>query len=243
MVERQAENLRVAGSSPALGTPKKTCPQCKEEKMATREFFYARSGKSDAGLASYCKICCARQARERRSSPEAKERHRTHSRLWARKNRHKMRAWKKRWRDLNRERHRTSHNEWHARLKVEKPDVYAEIYRKKVLRRKASPQARLAHRMQTRMRLVLKGKNGKSWSELVGYSGEQLVRHIERQFTKGMTWNNMGLWHVDHIVPVSAFQSATADDPGFKACWALTNLRPLWKEANLSKGRKLQHLL
>jgi hypothetical protein len=51
-----------------------------------------------------------------------------------------------------------------------------------------------------------------------------------------MTWENQGtVWHVDHIVPVASFKIDSVDCPDFHACWAMTNLRPLWAEDNLLK--------
>ena len=58
-----------------------------------------------------------------------------------------------------------------------------------------------------------------------------------------MGWHNMGEWHIDHIVPVSSFTITSADDADFKACWALTNLRPMWADENRSKGDKRLTLL
>jgi len=69
------------------------------------------------------------------------------------------------------------------------------------------------------------------------------VTHLERQFPKSMTWNNRNEWHIDHIIPLASFTYSSADDPEFKAAWALSNLRPLWKPANLEKGGKRTLLL
>jgi hypothetical protein len=44
-------------------------------------------------------------------------------------------------------------------------------------------------------------------------------------------------------VPISAFTFTSADDPAFRACWALSNLRPLESSANIRKGAKRLHLL
>lgn len=76
-----------------------------------------------------------------------------------------------------------------------------------------------------------------------GYTVWELVRHIERQFHPGMTWENYGEWHIDHVIPLSLFVFDSADHPGFKAAWALANLRPLWAEDNLKKRAKRTHLL
>lgn len=90
----------------------------------------------------------------------------------------------------------------------------------------------------------LKGqKNGRSWQSLVPYSIEQLYRHIERQFIGGMTWQNMGKWHIDHIVPLKSFSFTNPADPEFQAAWALTNLRPLWASDNIEKNGKRLYLI
>jgi hypothetical protein len=54
-----------------------------------------------------------------------------------------------------------------------------------------------------------------------------------------MTWDNYGEWHVDHKIPMNSFQFESTDDIGFKECWKLSNLQPLWGPENLSKGTKL----
>lgn len=83
-----------------------------------------------------------------------------------------------------------------------------------------------------------KKKAGRKWEALVGYSLSELVRHLERQFLPDMSWGNMGEWHIDHIIPKSSFQYESDQDPEFRACWALTNLRPLWSEDNQKKHAK-----
>lgn len=87
-------------------------------------------------------------------------------------------------------------------------------------------------------------KQGRKWETLVGYTVNELAAHLERQFVRGMTWDNYGSdWHIDHIVPRASFTFDGAEHPEFRACWALTNLRPLWAEDNLAKNAKRQHLI
>lgn len=98
--------------------------------------------------------------------------------------------------------------------------------------------------MSTAIRLSLTGGKGRrKWESLVGYSVEELKTHIERQFLRGMSWVNMADWHIDHIVPKSSFTYSSPEDESFKACWALTNLRPLWAKDNLSKSDARTHLI
>lgn len=79
-------------------------------------------------------------------------------------------------------------------------------------------------------------KAGRRWESLAGYTLNDLVQHLERQFLHGMTWGNYGDWHIDHIRPVSSFMYASAEDQEFRDCWALTNLRPMWALDNITKG-------
>lgn len=89
--------------------------------------------------------------------------------------------------------------------------------------------------------MIRQGKAGKSWVSVVGYSREELMTHLERQFLPGMSWENYGRngWHVDHIRPVTSFVFDSVDDPQFRACWALENLQPLWEPDNIRKGNSL----
>lgn len=101
---------------------------------------------------------------------------------------------------------------------------------------------RINNRMSCSIRLsIYSGKNGKSWESLVGYSLEQLMNHLEKQFKQGMTWDNYGRngWHIDHVIPISAFNFQTFKDVDFKRCWALDNLRPLWELDNIRKSNKV----
>jgi hypothetical protein len=96
--------------------------------------------------------------------------------------------------------------------------------------------------MGTAMYEALRGrKAGRHWNNLVDYSLEELMERLESQFLEGMTWHNYGKdgWHVDHIVPLVAFRYETPDDPEFKECWALSNLRPLWAHENWAKNDKV----
>lgn len=55
-----------------------------------------------------------------------------------------------------------------------------------------------------------------------------------------MNWDNWGAyWHIDHIYPVSLLPYSSMEEDNFKRCWALDNLRPLEKIANIKKGNKI----
>lgn len=83
----------------------------------------------------------------------------------------------------------------------------------------------------------------RTWESLVGYTVEDLKLHLEQQFSLGMSWENRDRWHIDHILPVTSFDFSSAEDDEFRACWALTNLRPLWADENKCKSDKILYII
>lgn len=85
---------------------------------------------------------------------------------------------------------------------------------------------------------LLKNKAGRHWEDLVGYNINELRAHLESLWSNGMTWENYGKWHIDHIIPLSLWFYCFPEDNEFKQCWSLANLQPLWAFDNLSKKDK-----
>ena len=75
--------------------------------------------------------------------------------------------------------------------------------------------------------------------EILNYTPEQLIEHLENKFTGDITWDNYGEWHVDHIIPISSFDIKEIGDEGFNKCWSLENLQPLWGDENIRKSNKI----
>lgn len=81
-------------------------------------------------------------------------------------------------------------------------------------------------------------KNGKKTLDILnslGYSLNDLKSHLQNKFLEGMSWDNYGKWHLDHIKPVCSFNFSCIEDKEFKLCWSLDNLQPLWAIDNLKK--------
>lgn len=74
---------------------------------------------------------------------------------------------------------------------------------------------------------------------LIGTNIETLKQHIERKFQEGMTWDNYGKWHMDHIRPCASFDFSIAEEQ--HKCFHYTYLQPLWAADNLRKGAKYTH--
>jgi hypothetical protein len=170
------------------------------------------------------------QARYQANAEKVKAR----SSTWGKNNPDKRKAITKKWREKNPEK---------ASGKIrraENPDTVKSYYREYTkTRRKTDPQFWLVARIRSRMNHALGGR-AKSHSSitLLGCTGGEALAHIISQFAEGMTLANRGkVWHVDHIKPLASFDLQDPDQYA-KACH-YTNLQPLFKKDNLSKGASL----
>jgi hypothetical protein len=155
------------------------------------------------------------------SKPEVIERKKGNSKRWSKENREHLKEYHQKWRDENRE----TLNE------------YKRVYEK--TKKDNDPHYKLSCYTRTAIYTCLKERNIEKYCntfDLLPYNLTQLVEHLESQFTEGMTWDNYGDWHVDHIKPMNSFDFT--EDGDFGVCWSLSNLQPLWAEENLSKGSR-----
>lgn len=108
--------------------------------------------------------------------------------------------------------------------------------KKKQHKRDAYYRNKVHHTMRSLLRRCLKSSSfSLSLIESrLGYSKENLIKRIECQFLRGMSWENHGEWHIDHKKPVSAF----GKDQNPILINMLCNLQPLWAVDNLKKGSK-----
>tara|TARA_Y100000310_G_scaffold288716_1_gene314627 strand:- start:452 stop:1825 length:1374 start_codon:yes stop_codon:yes gene_type:complete len=129
---------------------------------------------------------------------------------------------------------------------LDKEKEYREMLRRKknaayMRMRRSDPIFKMKHHVSVLVyhAIVLRGgksKGGVTFANLP-YTPAELKQHIEDQFDKHMSWDNYGdYWHVDHIIPQAALVYDSFVHPNFKKCWALSNLRPLTREENASKG-------
>jgi len=104
------------------------------------------------------------------------------------------------------------------------------------------PRYTLTARLRTRLRDERKKPNRVAGAEtalsLVGCSIPELAKYIESKFKDGMSWENRRLWEIDHILPLAHFDLLDLEQQ--RKCFHYTNLQPLWKRENRSKGAKLQ---
>jgi hypothetical protein len=85
-------------------------------------------------------------------------------------------------------------------------------------------------------RIKAKREQSERTTELLGYTPAEFVAHIEPMFVPGMTWQNHGEWHVDHIRPLSTFDLTEPEQR--RLANSLQNLQPLWATDNYRKSDK-----
>lgn len=144
----------------------------------------------------------------------------------------------KRYRDKDPDRHRAlsaAKAKERRRRFVEKHGVCETTHRAR-----KDHAFRLVKNLRGRIYMALRqanaAKNNRTM-QLVGCTVSELVRHLESQFTQGMSWDNMGKWHIDHIIPCAAFDLSDASQQS--AAFHYTNMQPLWARENLTKSAKV----
>jgi len=160
----------------------------------------------------------------------------------------------KKWRDNNKEYMNQKTKNWYEQNKEHRKD-YLKEYREKNIdrirevkrtyektRKHNDPIYKLINNFRTAIYQVLKENNVQKnghYFEILKYSPEDLIVHLERQFKDGMNWDNYGKWHVDHVLPISRHNIQEIGDEEFMKCWSLNNLQPMWGEENIRKSNKI----
>lgn len=223
----------------------KRCTICGETKPYTD--FHKQASRRD-GFANWCKPCKSkkkrnyylsnpqpaieRAARYRAANPHKVSEVKKASRL------KKLETYKKKARDSYRA-NRQSRLEYARRYRKENwPEVLARNTRYKRDRLRSDPLFRLEYSVRNRTFVAFRdqgyGKAGKT-RQIIGCDWVQLMDHMASQFQDGMTIDNYGEWHVDHIIPLS---SAKSEQELLRLCH-YTNLQPLWAADNIRKGASM----
>ena len=196
---------------------KKHCPTCKNWKQLSD--FNKQSSSWD-NLARMCRLCNIEYKKNKRENdPKYQEKDIEYNEKYKSSGRRK---------EVNRIRYIEKREE------IIKQCVAYEKDRKKI-----DPKFKLMKTLRSRLYNALKRKSAEKCSstmELIGCSVNFLKKYIEDQFEDGMTWENHGLWHIDHRKPCSSFNLTKEQQQ--KECFHYTNLQPLWAKDNLSKGSK-----
>lgn len=209
------------------------CKKCNENFDLTH--FYVRPD----GFYS-CKITRQNSMKKYRLTENGKNK----ERLYRNSNIDKYREYVRKHREKNSEKIKIKEN---SLENIDKRKKRYQKNKKKLLikqnerhnnRYRSDLKYRLRCILRSRFRFALKGnfKSGSAVRDL-GCSIEQLKLHLESKFQPGMTWENYGQWHIDHIQPLSSFDLTDLEQ--IKIACHYTNLQPLWAVDNLRKSSKV----
>lgn len=143
--------------------------------------------------------------------------------------RERRREYRKQYDEDNRE----AINEYASRYSRDNRDKMRESRRRSARKQRKDPLFRMKENARKRSRKYIKTP-GLSW---VGYgcTSDEYRAHMEKQFTKRMTWDNYGTyWHDDHIRPVASFD--WSDPEQRRQCEHYTNKQPLEAKKNIAKS-------
>jgi hypothetical protein len=206
----------------------KGCCKCHEVKPATEEYFN-RLKKSKDGLRYECRECRVKEYLDDKDRIVEKSR--------------KRYVLKKDIILIKNKEYKEKRKEWYERYfknyyTENKETIKANSKRNIYKRLEKDMGFKLLVRYRTRLYKALKGiSKSKCTRELIGCSIKKLKEHIENQFKNGMSWDNYGEWHVDHIKPCVMFDFTKEEEQ--KKCFNYTNLQPLWAEDNRRKHGKV----
>ena len=226
----------------------KICVKCKEEKELID--FYKNKISAD-GLRNDCKNCNNNLKKEYYKNNIIKIKQQSIE--YRLKNKIERQEYDKNYRILNKEKikekSRVRYNSESGKEKAKQRDSkYYKNNKKEIIKRNCiyvnkrkliDPLFKLRHNISSLIYNKFNQKNGytkkSKTSKYLGCSFQEFKIHLESQFTKGMTWDNQGQWHMDHIYPVSLAK----DEDELIKLNHYTNFQPLWAIDNLKKGNKI----
>lgn len=142
------------------------------------------------------------------------------------------------YRESNKELLKEKRKEYDKKYRSKNKDFYKKYHNNRFKhKRETDPLYKLSHNIRVRTNAAFKGCG---WTKpankkMLGCEYENAKTYLESMFLNGMGWDNYGLWHIDHIIPLS---SAKCESELIKLCH-YSNLQPLWAKDNLSKSDKI----
>ena len=208
----------------------KKCVKCNIEK--TIEYYGNHKGTKD-GLKYACKTCTKEYQRNYDAiySVKNKEDIIEKNRKLYIKNAEIIKAKRKEYALNNKEKIKQ-----YLKKTVESRNKTAREYTKN--KRLVNPLFKLSCNIRNLIAISLKNKGYTKKSKTNKYLGcsyDVFKDYLENKFTIGMTWENQGKWHLDHIYPVSLAK----DEEELIKLNHYTNFQPLWAIDNIRKSNKI----
>jgi hypothetical protein len=225
----------------------KNCNKCNQVK--SYEFFYKNKSYKD-GYQTTCKSCmvqttkkyylknkdyCKEKQKEYRLNNKKyrKDYLKEYAKEYNKKNKEKLKEYQKQYRIKNK-----NYAKEYFKDNKEKIKKYQNEYKKNRL------QNDNIFKFGFNLRCLIRGsfkrnnnkfkKNTKT-ENILGCTVEEFKNYILTKFTKKMTFENYGKWHLDHIIPIS---SAQTEEEVIRLNH-YTNFQPMWAKENISKGNKI----
>jgi len=193
----------------------KTCTKCNIEKPYSD--FYKNKNRGD-GHNNECKKC--KREMDRNYYLKNKDKIKERSKEWAINNKDKQKEYYKDYLKLNRDKVNEYKNNW-SKKRRNKDSLY-----------------KLKQTIRSRIYLSLiynKVKKNKKTTHYLGCALSEYKNYLQSRFKEGMSWDNHGEWHIDHIIPLA---SANTEEE-LISLFHYTNTQPLWAKENLRKGSSI----
>lgn len=229
----------------------KQCTKCKSS-FPISDFTKSKSRKD--GLCAWCKPCtkASQDARRERLTDSERESQKDYQKAYRQNNLPAIKAYRKNHYQENRETYIAEAKAWAVengdrrldvckRYRESNPDSLCTTrknYRQRNLANPAYLAKRAASELLHRVLRLTGAKKNDRACKILGYSHDDLIAHLEKQFVPGMSWANHGEWHIDHAISVSELITLGVTDP--KEINALKNLRPLWAFDNMKKHARFE---
>src|SRR5688572_29894848 len=178
---------------------------CEITKENERVAVVNRRGKTFRRTFHICRPCGRAEGRARKAAEP--EKYKAWYAAWVGRNREHVLNYQREYRKNNPEKCRALKQSWRDRNR----DNYRKLARDYYWRHRDDPWYVVCRRTRARLAIAISHagtRKYKNTMQLVGCDRDALVKHIESQFIHGMSWDNRGLWHIDHIIPCSAFDLA-----------------------------------
>jgi hypothetical protein len=205
----------------------KVCATCGVEKPIEE---FGKNSKSVDGLRYSCKECRRSEYIESAEIKKAQSKERYYS--------------KRAEIGVKNKQYKNDHAEWYREYakkyyQANKDKIKERVKNNHYAKMETDLEYKIRQRCRTRLYNAVKGhvKSART-RELIGCDVEFLMKRLEAQFTEGMTWDNYGEWHIDHIRPCASFDLTKEVEQ--RECFNYKNLQPLWAEQNHRKHSKYE---